>query len=146
VSLKCCASTKSACTPLTCANTAGHPVDSGYGKPPRTSPDALPDASICLTVAEPGAASADRLGVGARCQVPRGSCPQDPSRPCPAHGRRLPSRPFPRINISVHWECTAFGVKGLTAPEFKSKDIKGMAELGARLVVKVIEKNEITEG
>jgi len=52
-------------------------------------------------------------------------------------------RPPPRINISVHWECTAFGVKGLTGPEFTSKVLKGMAELGARLVVKVIEKNEI---
>jgi hypothetical protein len=55
-------------------------------------------------------------------------------------------RPPPHINISVLWECTAFGVKGLTGPEFKAKDIKGMAELGARLVVKVIEENEITEG
>ena len=63
----------------------------------------------------------------------------------PIRSRMEEMRPPPRINISVHWECTAFGVKGLTGPEFKSKDLKGMAELGARLVVKVIEKNEITE-
>jgi hypothetical protein len=53
-------------------------------------------------------------------------------------------RPLPRIEISLYWECLAFGVTGLTGPRFEVDDLKGMAELGARLEVKVIEKNEIT--
>ena len=34
-------------------------------------------------------------------------------------------------------------VSGLTGPEFTSKDLRGMAEPGATLVVKVIKKNGI---
>jgi hypothetical protein len=64
----------------------------------------------------------------------------------PIKSRMEEMRPPPHINISVRWECTDFGVKGLTGPEFKSKDVKGMAELGARLVLKVIQKDEIPEG
>jgi hypothetical protein len=62
----------------------------------------------------------------------------------PIKSRIEEMRPPARINISVYWECTAFGVEGLTGPEFESKDLKGMAELGAKLMVKVIETNEIT--
>jgi len=54
-------------------------------------------------------------------------------------------RPLPRINVSVHWECSAFGVKGLTGPQFNVDDLRGVAELGAKLEVKVImiSQNEI---
>ncbi len=64
----------------------------------------------------------------------------------PIKSRMEEMRPPPRIKISVHWECSAFGVTGLTGPQFNADDLKGMAELGAQLEVKVIEKNEITEG
>jgi hypothetical protein len=54
-------------------------------------------------------------------------------------------RPLPRINVSVHWEYSAFGVKGLTGPQFNVDDLRGVAELGAKLEVKVImiSQNEI---
>ena len=57
-------------------------------------------------------------------------------------------RPPPWINISVHWECSAFGVAGWTGPEFSAADLKGIVELGARLEVKVIliQQHEIPEG
>jgi hypothetical protein len=64
----------------------------------------------------------------------------------PIKSRMEEMRPPPRICISVYWECSPFGVTGLTGPQFSAADLKGMAELGASLEVKVIEKNEITEG
>jgi hypothetical protein len=56
-------------------------------------------------------------------------------------------RPPPRINISVYWQCSSFGVQGLTGPQFNTDDLRGMTELGARLEVKVIviEQNEIPQ-
>jgi hypothetical protein len=64
----------------------------------------------------------------------------------PIKSRLEEMRPPPRIKVSLHWECTAFGVTGETGPQFEAKDLKGMAELGAWLEVKVIQKNEITAG
>ncbi len=64
----------------------------------------------------------------------------------PIKSRVEEMRPSPLINISVYWECSAFGVTGMTGPQFTADDLKGMAELGATLEVKVIEKNEIRAG
>ncbi len=55
-------------------------------------------------------------------------------------------RPIPYVKISVRWECSDFGVSGLTGPHFSAADLRGMAELGAGLEVKVTRKTEITEG
>lgn len=54
--------------------------------------------------------------------------------------------PRPRIKVSVYWECTAFGVSGLTGPQLEATDLKGLAELGVFLEVKVIAKDAIAEG
>ena len=66
----------------------------------------------------------------------------------PIKSRMEDMRPPPLINISVCWECSAFGVTGLTGPQLSAHDLRGIAELGASLEVKVIlvEEDELTEG
>jgi hypothetical protein len=68
------------------------------------------------------------------------------SRFVPIKSRLEEMRPPPWIKVSLYWACSPFGVTGEVGPEFTPKDVKGMAELGARLQVKVIVKNEIREG
>ncbi len=66
----------------------------------------------------------------------------------PMKSRLEDMRPLPKVNISVCWECSAFGVTGLAGPQLSAHDLRGIAELGASLEVKVIlrEENELTEG
>lgn len=63
----------------------------------------------------------------------------------PIESRLEEMRPQPLIKISVHWECSEFGVKGLAGPRFTPKDLNGMAQLGAVLEVLVIRKDEIAD-
>src|SRR5205085_7761667 len=65
----------------------------------------------------------------------------------PIKSRMEEMRPLPRINISVSWECSHFGVTGSTGPLLSAKDLRGIAELGASFEVRVIlvEENEIPQ-
>jgi hypothetical protein len=51
-------------------------------------------------------------------------------------------RPIPHLQVSVYWECKPVALRGLTGPEFTVEDLRGLVELGAKLLVKVIERNE----
>src|SRR5438045_3774204 len=40
----------------------------------------------------------------------------------PIKSRIEEMRPVPTLMIRVHWECSAFGVSGITGPQFTKKD------------------------
>jgi len=58
----------------------------------------------------------------------------------PLRSRLEEMRPSPRITICVCWDTTS--TFGLLAPEVAPDCIRGLAELGARLQIEVIEPRE----
>ena len=61
----------------------------------------------------------------------------------PIKSRIEEMRPIPRLQVSVYWECKPVALSCLTGPEFSIQDLRGLAELGAQLKVKVIATDEI---
>src|SRR5579864_5267684 len=55
----------------------------------------------------------------------------------PIKSRIEEMRPVPQIDIILDWECSGFGVTGLTGPQFTVNDLRGLTDLGARLQIKV---------